>query len=290
LYLDTAQVLTRGASITSWIFRAFFLPATDTFTWICADDCSSLPVLGQFAHTADSHFARLTLLAPEDALESKITIDLLEGLAKQAGELGAFHLRAEMLEDSIAFESLRWAGFGVYARQRVWKLKENDEGFKAAFPWKSVAKDQINSAQSLYHSLVPGMVQQIEPLPNKNVKGLICHVNGELQGYVDLKSGPRGIWAQPFIHPDTARVDARLMDLFESIPNRRSRPVYVCVRSYQSWLESSLKSMDAEVGPQQAVMVKHLVAQHSVKRPFALPQIDGQPEITTPIAHSQHNL
>jgi hypothetical protein len=47
--------------------------------------------------------------------------------------------------------------------------------------------------------------------------------------------------------------------------------------------------MDAEPGAQQAVMVKRLAVQHQVKRPFALPQIDGQREITTPVAQSQQN-
>jgi hypothetical protein len=289
LYLDTAQVLTRGGSFTSGIFRSFFLPETDAFTWICADDFGHQPILGQFAHSSESHFARLTLLAPEEALESPITIDLLEQLARQAGEHGAFHLLAEIPEDSTAFESLRKAGFVVYARQRIWKLKGNSEGFKLSTPWDAAAKEKISSAQSLYHSLVPGMVQQIEPLPSNNVHGLVCPDAGELLGYVDLKSGPRGIWAQPFIHPDTDSVDDRLRDMVESIPYRRSRPVFLCVRSYQSWLESALDSMAAEPGSQQAVMVKYLTAKHPVKRPFALPQIDGQHEITTPVAHSQQN-
>jgi hypothetical protein len=133
------------------------------------------------------------------------------------------------------------------------------------------------------------MVQQIESLPSKRVQGLICREQGKIFGYVDLKQGPRGIWVQPLIHPDTVNVEGYLRNLYESIPNRRSRPVYLCVRSYQSWLESALDIMGAEPGPRQAVMVKHLAAKHLIKRPFALPQIDGQHEITTPVAQSQRN-
>jgi hypothetical protein len=288
LYLDTARVLTRGGSFAAGVLRSFFLSATNAFTWICTDECEQ-PVLGQFAHIPGNPFARLILLAPDEALESDITVDLLEGLARQAGEHGAFHLIAEIPEESSAFESMRKAGFVVYARQRVWKLQENGEGYKVAIPWITAAKEKINAAQSLYHNLVPGLVQQIEPLPSRNVGGLVCHEKGELLGYVDLKSGPRGIWAQPFIHPDTVDVDSRLRDMFECIPNRRSRPVFLCVRSYQSWLESALNTMEARPGPQQAVMVKHLAAKHTVLRPFTLPQLDGQPEITTPVANSQQN-
>lgn len=289
LYLDTAQVLTRGSSFSSGVFRSFFSPANDAFTWICTDDCEEQPILGQFAHNPESPLARLTLLAPEEALESTVTIDLLEGLARHAGVHGAFHILAEIPEDSNAFESLRKAGYVVYARQRIWRMKENAEGFTPKIPWVAASIDKVSAAQSLYYNLVPGMVQQIEPLPSKIVRGLVCDADGELLGYVDLKSGPRGVWAQPFIHPDTANVDNRLRDLFESIPNRRSRPVYLCVRSYQSWLESALTAMAAEPGPQQAVMVKHLAAKHPVKRPFMLPQIDGKQEVT-PVAQSRRNL
>jgi hypothetical protein len=35
--------------------------------------------------------------------------------------------------------------------------------------------------------------------------------------------------------------------------------VYVCVRSYQAWLETALEDLGAEPGPRQAVMVRRLV-------------------------------
>ena len=289
LCLDTALGLTRGGGFASGVLLANFSTATNLFTWICSDDCGEQPILGQFAQSAEASFARMTYLAPDEALASQNTVDLLEQIAQQAGEHGAFNILAETEEQSAAFESLRKAGFVVYARQRVWKLKENGEIFKPEIPWKTASKQNALSVQSLFHNVVPGLVQQVEPLSNKNIKGLVCHNNGETLGYIDLKFGPRGIWAQPFIHPDVVDVEDRINDLFESIPNRRSRPVYFCVRSYQSWLESALTALEAEPGPAQAVMVKRLAAKHSVKRPFALPQIDGQHEITTPVAQSQQN-
>lgn len=289
LWLDSALRLTRGGSFAPGVLLSNFSTTTNIFTWICACDSEPQPILGQFRHTAELPFARLTLLAPDEALESPITIDLVEQLARQAGEQGVFNLLAEIEEQSTAFESLRKAGFVVFARQRVWKLRDNGEKFKLEIPWEPASKPDAISAQALYHNVVPGLVQQVEPLSNKNIRGLVCHNNGDLLGYIDLQFGPRGIWAQPFIHPDVVNVDARIQDLFESIPNRRSRPVYICVRSYQSWLETSLDALGAEPGPTQAVMVKRLAVQHQVKRAFALPQIDGQHEITTPVAQSQQN-
>jgi hypothetical protein len=62
----------------------------------------------------------------------------------------------------------------------------------------------------------------------------------------------------PLIHPDAADVGANLSALIGGLPNRAGRPVYLCVRSYQAWLEPVLEDLGASAGPRQAVMVKHL--------------------------------
>jgi hypothetical protein len=76
--------------------------------------------------------------------------------------------------------------------------------------------------------------------------------------YVNLARGTRGMFLMPFIQPETTDVAERLMDLLNHLPSRGSRPVYICVRSYQDWLEPALEDMGAKVSPRQAVMVKHL--------------------------------
>ena len=87
---------------------------------------------------------------------------------------------------------------------------------------------------------------------------MVYYQGQDLLAYVDLKPGPNGIWAQPFIHPDFEDVPARLACLLQNLPNRRERPVYLCVRSYQSWLEASMDALGAQPGQRQAVMVKRL--------------------------------
>jgi hypothetical protein len=67
----------------------------------------------------------------------------------------------------------------------------------------------------------------------------------------------------PLIHPEALDVSAKLAALISHLPDRRNRPVYVCVRSYQAWLEPVLADLGAKSGQRQAVMVKHLV--HMVK-------------------------
>jgi hypothetical protein len=245
--------------------------------------------MGQITHALEEVFARLSFLAPEDALDSPSLAELLEQLSARAGERGAHNLLAEINEDAVAFEALRKSGFVVYARQRIWKLQGIESTSKTNLPWNTVRNGDIFGAQTLYHNVVPGLVQQIEPLPSKQVRGMVCHLEGEIIGYADLKFGSRGVWVHPFIHPDVEDVETHLRDLILSIPNPRQRPIYICVRTYQSWLESGLQQFDIEASPSQAVMVKRLAVQQRSPRTFAIPQIEGQGKITTPISQSKQN-
>jgi hypothetical protein len=289
LCLDAALSITRGSNLAPSVLLSYLTPVTGIFTWVCANDHDKQPLMGQITHAQDETFARLSFLAPEEALESPSLFDLLEQLAQRAGESGAFNLLAEIDEKSIAFEPLRRAGFAIYARQRIWKLTENRTEIKPDIPWIAASSSDMIGVQILYHNVVPGLVQQVEPLSSKQVGGLVCHYDGEIIGYVDLKYGSQGIWAQPFIHPDVEDVESRLRDLLPSFHNQRGRAVYLCVRSYQSWLEPALEALDAQPGPLQAVLVKRLAVQQRSAKPFALPQIDGQREITTPISQSKQN-
>jgi hypothetical protein len=86
------------------------------------------------------------------------------------------------------------------------------------------------------------------------------------------------------VHPHAEDVTVHFLDLLSKIPNRRSRPVYICVRSYQAWLESAIEDLGAEAGPRQAVMAKQLIVQIKARNTFAIPALEGgQPEITAPV-------
>ena len=67
-----------------------------------------------------------------------------------------------------------------------------------------------------------------------------------------------GIVLFPFIHPEATGVGSKLASLVRMLPNRGGRPVYICVRSYQAWLEPVLEDLGAKAADRQAIMVKHL--------------------------------
>jgi hypothetical protein len=103
---------------------------------------------------------------------------------------------------------------------------------------------------------VPALLHPIEQ-PPQHADGLICCEEG-MRGYVDIFQGTAGIVLMPYIHPDSAQVAEKLAALPGDFPDRRRRSVYLCVRSYQAWLEPVLEDLGALPGNRQAVMVKHL--------------------------------
>ena len=72
--------------------------------------------------------------------------------------------------------------------------------------------------------------------------------------------------------------------LLGSLPYNEGRPVYLCVRSYQAWLEPVLEEFNAQVGPRQAVMVKRLVV--PVKDAVAVDAQHAHPEAAVPFAQA----
>jgi hypothetical protein len=285
-FFDTASVLTRGpALISAGALLSYLGSATGVFTFLANNFDQTEPILGQVTHPMGSHLARLSFMAPETAFEGDNSMALLENIMIQTGSRGAYHLLAEVDERSPAFEMLRASNFALYVRQRIWQMDLCVDGVEKATQWRPIEGTDIIALRNLYNSLVPGLVQQIEPPPDDNISGLAYWQENELLAYSEVRSGPHGIWLQPFIHPEVTEVAQCLASLFCILPNRRSRAVYLCVRSYQSWMEHDLEELQASVGPNQAVMVRHLAITKKAERGFPIPALEGkQPEATVPFA------
>jgi len=99
----------------------------------------------------------------------------------------------------------------------------------------------------------------VDALP-RQAAGLVCRPEGNLQAWVSVSSGPLGVWLQPLILPDSTHFSEQLIGLVRTVAGGYGHPVFVCVRSYQAWLESALEELGAEAGPRQAVMVRRLAS------------------------------
>jgi len=250
--LDTARTLTRGNPLGAVGLFAYVNPARHIYSAIINGDGAT--VLGGIIHSRNDAFAKLLFIAPTSQLHHPDLPELIENLSAQAGGWGAFHVLAEVQETSDAFIALRRAGFSVYAWQRMWDVSAVVET-SGSCTWTRVKSIDMPSVQSLYHQIVPPLLQPVEPHP-KTALGWMCNEGAKC--YVSATQGVYGIVLAPLIHPEATNVSAKLACLVNNLPDRRNRPVYICVRSYQAWLEPVLADLGAQGANRQAVMVKHL--------------------------------
>lgn len=236
---------------------------------------SSAPLVGQVQYGAGDRSARITFLMPDLALNQPGITELLEHIAVQAGSWGAFHLLAEVEENSCALEGLRRSGFSVYAWQRILKFTPTDRrqaNGNGQQPneichdclWNPVSSIDEITIRNLYQSLVPPLVQSAEPLTARKLPGWVYRQEGEIMAYVEGIYGPNGIYLQPLIHPAVENVSQVLSNLLVHQRNPLGRPIYLAIRSYQAWLETVVRDLECQIGPRQALMVKHLVLQQRV--------------------------
>ncbi len=251
--LDTARTLTRGSPLGAVGLLAYVNLARHIYSAI-ANGEDGASVVGGITHTRGESFAKLLYLAPSSRIDHPALPTLIENLSAEAGAWGAFHVLAEVDETSDVFAALRRAGFSVYAWQRMWDISQI-AGSVSGSEWKRMNSIHLPAIQNLYYQIVPPLLQPVEPLPER-AHGWIS--DDVPRGYASSTAAIYGIALTPLIHPDTSDVGGKLVSLINSLPDRRNRPVYLQVRSYQAWLEPVLEDCGASAGPRQAVMVKHL--------------------------------
>lgn len=270
LTLDSTRALTRGHPLGAMGLLSYINPARHLYAAIANSDADAL--LGGVTHTRGEPFAKLLYLAPTSRLDDPQLPALIEHLAVQAGQWQAFHVTAEVDETSDVFPALRMAGFSVYAWQRLWDVSGiGKTGSGLGGEWRRVQSVDLHAVQSLHYQIVPPLLHPVEPAPQR-VTGLVHSEN--LKCYASVTSGAYGIVLTPLIHPYENNVSEKIAALVSNLPDRNGRPVYLNVRSYQTWLEPALEDLGAMASPRQAVMVKHLA--RLIK--------DGQPARTVPAA------
>ena len=140
LSLDSARILTRGNPLGAVALLSYLDPRHHIYTAVASENGISL--MGQVTLREEETSARVTFLAPAEDING-LTQPLLDHLVTQAGEWGAFHLLAEVDEDSPAFRLLRQAGFAMYAWQRIWKLPVADPDKMKKDIWRHGSRDGL---------------------------------------------------------------------------------------------------------------------------------------------------
>ncbi len=262
LTLNSTRALTRGNPLGTVALMAYVNPARNMYSAVANGDNAEL--VGGVIHARGDTFARLLYLAPASRLDHAALPELVENLVARAGSWGALHVTAEVDENSDAFVALRQVGFSVYAWQRMWNVSEIDGDKHTKSGWKRSHSVNVPGIQSLHHQIVPPLVQPVEPISNK-IRGFICKVDAGC--FVSIVTGVYGIVFLPLIHPEATDVVEKFKALMPILPERRNRPVYMMVRSYQTWLEPVLEDLGASPGERQAVMVKHMARRIKEEQP-----------------------
>ncbi len=277
--------LTRGAPLSWTSLLTSIRPMDHVFTGVYRPGRKSSKIIGQVHQSPNMSGARLNyLLQPDDSDPGDLVV-LLEGLIKQAGHWGAKQITADLEINSEIFPQFRRAGFSVLAKQRVFRCHVPEKRDEIEGGWRIWTSEDIPKMRRLYLTLVPPLIQPVEPLTRRERLGLVYYdAKGFLQAYADLVYGPVGIWALPLIHPQTEiSMDAMLAQMLLNLPDINGRPVYITARSYQPWVESALKAMGGEPGPEQGWMIHYMALRHHLETEFSFAAVEnGKPEPTVP--------
>jgi hypothetical protein len=277
--LDSETGLTRGHRPLPHALLAYLMPGSGapTLVWRANGNAA----IGQLRLRPGDEQARVLFIAPACYSAAAGWLHIAERLAVEAGSLGAHNLIAEVNENTHEFEALRAAGFAIYARQSLWKLSGPAPTPSAAVSLRVSHNADHIGIQTLYGNIVPRLVQQVEAAPS-HMRGYVLEDDGEITAFVSLRRGPLGIWLEPYLHPEAFSLsEAALYTALNLIPDRNGRPVYVCVRRYQDWLQDILSRGAFEVVGSQAAMVKRLTVRVSEPVLKALPAMEGK--VPTPI-------
>jgi hypothetical protein len=256
--LDSEMCLTRDARGPHSLLLSSLLFPRGIHTLIARSETQ--PVVGQFRYRPDDLIAHIVYLAPslDNEIDNTVWLHILDAMAREAGKHGAHSLLAEVETSSNLFETLRMARFATYARQIIWRhepiqiesapeIKLEDES----------SNDQIGIL-SLLSATVPTLLQQIAA-PSSEMLGLVYRKNGRIEAYIGVSEGSHGIYLLPFIHPDiSVEAESILTAAMHRFERSAKVPIYVCVRSYQSWLNACMERMGFEELLEQAVMVKQI--------------------------------
>jgi hypothetical protein len=227
------------------------------YTYLARGD--HFEAVGQFRYKADDVNAHILALAPGlDEVPEQAWLVLLDRMAREAGKLGAHSLIAEVDARHRLFETFRQARFACYVRQTIWR--HDPVNARSLVPLaEETGNDQIGIMSLICHT-VPTL-QQAVAAPGSESQGLVYRANHQVEAYFALSEGRSGVYIVPYIHPDVQPYAADILESAVARASAASRlPVYVCVRSYQAWMDTTLHRLSFIPVVEQAVMVRQIAA------------------------------
>lgn len=279
--LDSELGLTRDARGPNSLLLSSLLFPRGVYTLVSRSE--DRQVVGQFRYRPDDPNAHIVYIAPalDENIEDTVWLNILDAMCREAGKHGAHSLIAEVETTSQLFETLRTARFSTYSRQIIWRhdaVKINPAD--CLIELQTGISPDDTGVVSLINNTVPTILQQVAAPPG-DMDGLVYRKNGRVEAYIGVSEGGNGVYLLPFIHPDVMSEAANIIESAVATIDHCSKvPVYICVRSYQDWLNTTFEELGFEEWVEQAVMVKQIAA--GIRHPgFARIAVQGKLKITS---------
>ncbi|NJL57910.1 hypothetical protein HC928_24360 [bacterium] len=181
--LDSELICTRDVyGSNGAVLSSILLPPRGLHTLLSRDDKHQ--VIGQFRMRSDQPHAQILYLAPGMEVEEDDTpwLHMLDAMAREAGKHNAHALIAEVDEDCNLFETMRSAGFAVYARQQLWMRQGEEAAFAHLHEMEMTPQTDADlpGIYALFSSTVPRLVQQITA-PSAEMEGRVYRVNDRIE-------------------------------------------------------------------------------------------------------------
>ncbi|MGB8253120.1 MAG: hypothetical protein WCF08_07870 [Anaerolineaceae bacterium] len=258
--LNSVLRSTYGSPSGFWWMASQFDPTQTIYTILYKRDDGG-EFIGQVRVLSQAKISYLTLLGGNEEINPNDLAFIIKDLTIRVQRMGSIHLVAEVDHKHPLLEKMKASGFGVSAWQDIWQFTHQpDFRQETDLPgeWCPLAEVDWWQAYQLLQAVTPP-ISQMTDLPTRYLSRFwVCHKDTRIIAFADIRYGPQGIWIQPAFDPEVSHCPDLLCDLIHCLPARLSRPVYLSVRSYQSWLFRSIELLGAEYVAHQAILVKHL--------------------------------
>jgi hypothetical protein len=241
-------------------------------------------------------------LLDDSAAAFDLWCELLEHLAVARAASGHQRILARVPEEGRAVEAFRQAGFGAYARRRVFR---SDRPQNAPTPqsagFRPFAERDTSTVLRLRHQVTPRPVQHAEGGANgerdpttvlpwwktHHTKQYVWEEHGELRLHLSILIGQEGQWLTLVLDPSFALdVDGVLAEALTLTSPNVTGPVYCSVRGYQGGLSPALESAGFEAVASEVLMVKHTTARAKIAVNTLSPALEKGVETAAPISSS----
>ncbi|NLW71352.1 MAG: hypothetical protein GXY37_00465 [Chloroflexi bacterium] len=260
--LDCLRLVTHGTPLTLHNLLAHLSPAQNAISYV-QEEKGAQNLYAQVLQRKFAMGGQFSFITWRQEADAQRMIELIERVISTAGEWGVYYLLADLPEEEPFPEAFAAAGFRVWTHQRIYLMRQADiqktqQETAPKYAWRTWTSADIPAMQQLYRMVVPGLFQNIEPLTRRAQLGMVVYDESQhLLGYVDIESGPRGVWAQPVVAP-TMSDPSLIVALIADLPDVFGRPVSLAVRSYQPWLRNMADQLPHQGVGQQTLLVRYL--------------------------------